>query len=215
MPMDMRYIAWAGYDLTECTATTSGTSGYGCALIVWNGTGILDSGGDWAHTGHGDEESYAKYEGTNGLDATGFTNNKKIYFQDTSENNLDDYDLLSMYINLKTYPANGNFYAYFEDGNRVNLRDYIATQNLNTWQRVLVPLEDFGLTAPINLRRLIIESGSTMGMYMDNVEFVIGATIRQTVPIERPDMSAQDTGSPSMTAENLDLRPKFTSPQNI
>jgi hypothetical protein len=186
-----------------------------CALIIWNGTGIFDSGGDWNHTGHGTEAAYAKYEGSNGLDATGFTNNKKIYFQDTNENNVDDYDLLSMYINLKQYPANGNFYAYFEDGTQVNLRNYLETQNLNTWQRILVPLEDFGLSAPINLKRLTIESDATMGFYLDNVEFVIGATIRQVVAIERPDMTAQDTGSPSMTAENLDLRPKFAPPQNI
>ena len=29
MPMDMRYIAWAGYDLAECDTTASGIGGYG------------------------------------------------------------------------------------------------------------------------------------------------------------------------------------------
>jgi hypothetical protein len=71
-------------------ATTSGVEyilvdevcpGAECALIIWNGTGILDSGGDWEHTSHGTEVAYAKYEGTKGLDATGFTSNKKKHFK--------------------------------------------------------------------------------------------------------------------------------------
>jgi len=94
-----------------------------CSLVIWNGTGEHDSGGDWAHTGHGVEAAYAKYEGTNGLDATGFTNNKKIRFQDTHDNNVDDYDLLSMYINLKQWTADTQL--YFEDGNSLLLSAYV------------------------------------------------------------------------------------------
>lgn len=187
-----------------------------CSLIIWNGTGEFDSGGDWDHSGHGSEEDYAKYEGTNGLDATNFSNNKKIRFQDTNENNVDDYDLLSMYINLKEWDA--DTILYFEDGITVKLSDYLETTNLNQWQRVLIPLEAFGLTAPINLIRLTMESTGNNGFYLDNVEFVVGATIQGVVDVGRPEMEAELQNRPSMAAGEVDFRPSmsaFPPPGNL
>ena len=70
------------------------------------------------------------------LDATSFTSGKKIYFQDTNDNNVDSYDLLSMYVNLKAW--NADVRIYFEDGSFVNMSDYLTTENLNQWQRVLI-----------------------------------------------------------------------------
>jgi hypothetical protein len=182
-----------------------------CALVIWNGTGEHDSGGDWDHTGHGTEEAYAKYEGTNGLDATGFTNNKKIYFQNTLEVNVDEYDLLSMYINLKEWPSGANATLIFEDGHSVLLSNYLETLNLNTWQRVLIPLEDFGLIAPINLKKLTITSSASIGFYLDNVEFVVGTTLRTVIDVGRPDMDADLINKPSMKATRTDYRPQMSA----
>jgi len=209
MPMDMRYIAWAGYDLAECEGEGE------CTLVIWNGTGIYDYGGDWVHGGHGIEVDYAMYEGTNGLDATDFTFGKQITFTDSSGVNVDEYDLLSMWINLKEWEAGKDVLLYFEDGTGVYLSTYLGNYNIDEWQRVLIPLEAFGLTAPINLQKLTYRSQGNMGFYLDNVEFAIGATVYQVVPIERPDMDATDTGRPAMRAEEIDLRPKFAPPQNI
>ena len=208
MPMDMRYIAWAGYDLAECEA-----DGSECTLIIWNGTGVLDYGGDWQHGAWGSEESYAKYEGTNGLDATGFTFGKKITFTDTSSVNVDEYDLLSMWINLKEWETNKDVEIYFEDGHSVNLSAYLESYDLNEWQRVLIPLSAFGLTAPIDLKKLTYSSKGNMGFYLDNIEFVIGATIYQVIPIERSSLDVLSSGAPTMRAQ--DLRPKFGPPKNI
>lgn len=180
-----------------------------CTLIVWNGTGEHDSGGDWSHTGHGTEAVYAKYEGTNGLDATGFTNNKKIHFQDNNYNNVDDYDLLSMYINLKTWNADATL--YFDSGSSVLLSRYLQTTNLNTWQRVLIPLEDFGLTAPIDLKKLTIESTGNNGFYLDNVLFTIGTTIRDVIDVGKPSMDADLVTKPSMKAGRVDFRPSMAA----
>jgi hypothetical protein len=180
-------------------------------LVIWNGTGEHDSGGDWDHTGHGTEEAYAKYEGTNGLDATGFTNNKKIYFQNTLEVNVDEYDLLSMYINLKEWPSGANATLIFEDGHSVLLSNYLETLNLNTWQRVLIPLEDFGLIAPINLKKLTITSSASIGFYLDNVEFVVGTTLRTVIDVGRPDMDADLINKPSMKATRTDYRPQMSA----
>ena len=187
-----------------------------CALIIWNGTGEHDSGGDWTHTGHGFEAEYAKYEGTNGLDAASFTNNKKIHFQNTLEVNVDEYDILSMYINLKEWDA--DTILYFEEGTQVRLSDYLESFNLNTWQRVLIPLEAFGLTAPINLNKLTMESTGSNGFYLDNVEFVVGATLRAVIDVGRPEMEADLANVPSMKAGGIQDRPTmraYTPPQNL
>jgi len=178
-----------------------------CALIIWNGTGIFDTGGDWEHSGYGTEASYAKYEGTNGLDATNFTAGSEIYFEDTNENDVSDYDLLSMYINFKELETAKDITLYFEEGNSINLIDYLESYNLNVWQRVLIPLEAFGLTQPINLKKLTYSSGGNHGFYLDNVEFVMGATLRQVVTIERPDMDADLAGTPVTSAELIEARP--------
>jgi len=187
-----------------------------CTLVIWNGTGEHDSGGDWNHTGHGTEEAYAKYEGTNGLDATSFTNNKKIRFQNPLEVNVDDYDILSMYINLKEWDA--DTLLYFEDGNSVNLSLYLETVNLEQWQRVLIPLEAFGLTEPINLEKLTMESTGNNGFYLDNVEFVVGATLRDVIDVGIPEMEADLTNTPSMKAAGINVRPTmraFAPPINL
>lgn len=205
----MRYIAWAGYDLAECE------TGGECTLVIWNGTGPLDYGGDWQHGGQGSQEAYAKHEGTYGLDATGLSSGQKITFTDTSSVNVDEYDLLSMWINLKEWEANKDIELYFDQGHSVNLSTYLESYDLNEWQRVLIPLEAFGLTAPIELKKLTYNSTGDMGFYLDDVEFAIGATIYKVIPIERPDMDAWDTGRPRMAAEEINLIPKFGPPQNI
>jgi len=189
-----------------------------CTLIIWNGTGPDDKGGDWVHFGYGTEAAYAKYEGTNGLDATGFSNNRKITFSNLIEENVDDYDLLSMYINLKEWQANKDIEIYFEDGRKLSLSTYFDNFNLNKWQRVLIPLEDFGLSAPINLRRLILKSKGNHGFYLDNVEFVVGATLRAVIDVGTPEMEADTTITPGMKAKRVDFRPKLSAyppPSNL
>lgn len=67
MPMDMRYIAWAGYDLTECDATASGIGGYGTIQLEygWQLIAIPIMYGYWDSTAHEhvhDEITQAKFE---------------------------------------------------------------------------------------------------------------------------------------------------------
>lgn len=189
-----------------------------CTLIIWNGTGPDDKGGDWTHTGYGVEAAYAKYEGTNGLDATGFSAGQKIRFKNSIEENVDEYDLLSMYINLKEWQSDKDIEIYFEDGRRLNLSTYFNNFNRNEWQRVLIPLEDFGLSAPINLKKLVLKSKGNHGFYLDNVEFVIGATLRAVIDVGKPEMEADETLSPGMKAKRVDFRPKLSAyppPSNL
>ena len=189
-----------------------------CAMALWNGTGFEDAGGDWNHSGHGLERMYAKYEGTNGLDATGFTQNKKIMFSESHGVNVDPYDLLSMYINLKEWQANKDIQVYFNIGNRVNLSAYADITKTNEWQRILIPFSDFGLVKPIELNKLTLESGGNMGFYLDNVYVTVGAVTTKVVAIERPRMSAESQDTPITLAQGIDFRPgmsAFPPPGNL
>ena len=190
-----------------------------CALILWNGTGLLDGGGDFIRTGHGDEESYAKYEGTNGLDATDFKNNKTIMFRDPDEANIDNYDLLSMWINVKEWQSGKHVEVYFNIGNKVNLDAYINTNLKNEWQRVLIPYSDLGLiTPPINIFDLTLKSTGDIGFYLDNVELVVGTAVYKVVAIEKPSMTAEAQDTPITRASTVDYRPgmsAFPPPGNL
>ena len=189
------------------TPCPSGTVVSDCTLILWNGTGALDSGGDWTHTSHGTEAAYADAgNGTNGLDATGFTNNKNIHFQDALENNVDEYDLLSMNINLKAW--DNEVLLTFEDGNSVPLSDYFNKTQFNAWQHVLIPLEAFGLTAPIDLKRLTYTSLGDNGFYLDDIEFVVGAAFRSVVDIGTPDIAVELGEIPATKSVDIDATPR-------
>jgi hypothetical protein len=67
MPMDMRYIAWAGYDLTECDTTASGIGGYGSIQLEygWQLIAIPIMYGYWDSSAHEhvhDDTTVAKFE---------------------------------------------------------------------------------------------------------------------------------------------------------
>jgi hypothetical protein len=67
MPMDMRYIGWAGYDLAECDTTASGIGGYGSIQLEygWQLIAVPVMYGYWDSTAHEhvhDEFTVSKYE---------------------------------------------------------------------------------------------------------------------------------------------------------
>jgi hypothetical protein len=67
MPMNMSYIAWAGYDLAECDVTSSGIGGYGTIQLEygWQLIAIPIMYGYWDDTAHEhvhDEITQAKFE---------------------------------------------------------------------------------------------------------------------------------------------------------
>jgi hypothetical protein len=67
MPMNMSYIAWAGYDLAECDITSSGIGGYGTIQLEygWQLIAIPIMYGYWDDTAHEhvhDDVTVAKFE---------------------------------------------------------------------------------------------------------------------------------------------------------
>jgi hypothetical protein len=173
-----------------------------CAtLVIWNGTGVDDIGGDWNRGGAGSEEVYAKYEGTYGLDASSLSKNGLIEFTRGPTVDIGGYDLLAMWVNVVSWEAGKHIEAQFSGsggwmGNLVNLDAYINSNILNTWQRALIPFADLGLadTGSIDVNKLRLRATGNTGIYLDNVEVVVGTVAYTAVPICEPGMDAHELG---------------------
>jgi len=199
---------------------------------IWNGTGLLDIGGDWTHHGKGTETPESKYSGTNGLDATGLKKNNKITF-DTPGGTIVDispYDMLALYVNVREWTSNTDMEVELKgvvsEKGTVNLSKYVNFSTPQQWQKVYIPLADFGLASPYATRIRFTATGN-MGLWMDDLEFNMGALVY--TPICEPDMTANEVGTkatyakevtPSMKAI-MDLQPSartiktFPRPINI
>lgn len=189
-----------------------------CVLVIWNGTGFDDVGGDWAHVGYGLERTYAKYSGTYGLDATDFSYGKKIMFNNPHNYNFDQFDLLSFYINVKTWQHGRDVAIYFNAGVSVNLSAYIDLSKIDIWQRVLISFADLGLVRPIEVKRLTFESKGNIGFYLDDVLVTVGAITTKVIAIDKPKLTAEPQDTPLTRAQGVDYRPgmsAFPPPGNV
>ncbi len=230
--MDIRYIASAGYDFFTEPCTGSGVEIY-ISSTVWNGTGILDIGGDWTHSKKGIEASYAMRTGTNGLDAD-LSNNDKMWFSDPDGGeDITDYDVVIIWTKVLSWGSGKEVSVTFHSlgspggwGTSINLSDYISISDTDVWQRAVVPLSYLGI---INIEEVdILELGSdgNIHLYLDDIAFGVG----YPVPIGDysmygddfgginiqgsellPQLAATSPSTPSMQAQDPDLRPSMSS----
>ena len=206
--MDILPIAWAGYCLSDCGTTYSGT----CYHVIWDGTGLEDYGADWLRSGYGFEADYASYAGTNGLDATDMPAGQVIYFDKILEPvQIDDYDLLTFWINTREYDPNGdlNIRIYVEnDPNEyiLKLSNYLNISRTEVWQKVFVNIEDFNIDpVPVTyVGAISLEATGPMSFYLDDAMFSVGTVSTVTVPIQDAELSTHFTEPPSTTSEELE-----------
>lgn len=173
---------------------------------IWNGTGSLDFYGDWDHLGHGTEESYAKHSGTNGLHVN--NNNANFKFDSKSISNITDFDILSFWINVRSWESGKNLELYLTNqgeninGVVINVNNYIITTFPNEWQRVLIPLDDFALDS-FNVRALNFNSKGSIDIYLDDIMFIIGAIVTKTIAIQNPTIESHELGEKIITSREF------------
>jgi len=204
--------------VTEVCAETVVSGVAECTLVIWNGTGPDDLGGDWNHGGKGVEADYAKHTGTNGLDVTGLKKNQHVQFTSGTDVDIGQYDLLSVWVNVQSWNADSHLEVGFDEGGTVNLNAYIDRTITNVWQRALIPYEDLGLTTQtvINVHQLDFTATGDMSFYLDDVEVAVGTVSYLAIPICDPDLDADEFGvkatrgkeiRPGIKAEEPDLKP--------
>ncbi len=122
----------------------------GSTTVLWNGTGALDTGGDWTHSQDGTETAESMRSGTNGLDSGERTNNDNSRFSTTAFDLQASHTALQFWIQpkLKESPTSLGMRWYYDGdwlGSELLVDDYVSSWDLDEWQQVTVPLEDFGL----------------------------------------------------------------------
>ena len=152
----------------------------GTPLIVWNGTGASDTGGDWTAGGTGSEQAAADAgSGTNGWDTGVMSANNFTRWNNGSLIDVDGgYDSLQFMLNPQAFPVDSRYRVGFLDasnnivGNWLRIENYTTNMDLGVWQQVSIPIDDFGLTG--NVQKLQMQARITGGQrhYVDDIELV-------------------------------------------
>jgi len=142
--------------------------------VIWNGTGALDTDGDWSVSGPGTESSSAAHNGTNGWD-TGVTSKDDILsFTSVSPIVLNDYSSLSFWVQPKNFPAESkialNWYSNGSSvSNKLKVNDY-AVLSVNNWSYVNIPVVDFGPVGSVDELRFRFEKVSGQQYWIDEIQ---------------------------------------------
>ncbi len=187
--------------------------------VIWNGTGVDDTGGDWLHSGYGTESSIAKHSGTNGLNAAGLDNGDQIKFTTTVSVDLNNFGLLTLWVKANSWTVDEQLKITFDDfTNYVNLANYINIYSTD-WQQAFIPLEDLGV-ATSTVSELILEATGRMDLYLDDITLSVGELVYRYLPVCDPEMTAHEEGvmhvdadhyRPSARADSEDETPSMRS----
>ena len=178
----------------------------GAVTMIWNGTGPLDDGTDWTHSGYGSETTEAMHAGTYGLDATGMSKNDVIYFSAGQWVDISYFDMLVFWVNIREWQANKDLEISFHEHSggtwrTVNLGSYTNVFNVNEiWRKIYIPLDDFSITSSM-VDILRFTSTGNIGVWLDDIAFSMGNIIG--IPICEPDMYGDEWGQLSMKGHEL------------
>jgi len=171
----------------------------GTAVIVWNGTGASDTGGDWSRSGVGSESAGAMHAGTNGLD-TGVTakDDESVYDNGSTVDVNGTYATISFWLQPKAFPSKSELTVQFRNavnsriGALLNVANYVTNMDLDVWQKVEIPITDFLLTADVQKFVFKCEKSAGQQFYIDDIELVSsGGSGPYIFQVKAPDTSVQ------------------------
>jgi len=174
--------------------------------IIWDGTGALDKPTDWTRLGYGTEASYARYSGTNGLDAKNLNTNQIIFTHPIGVD-INSYESLSFYvklysngrdddINIKMRTKSGKY------SDVLKLSNYIKLEEVNTWQRVIINMEDFGFIQDA-VSSIILTGEKNVSLYLDTVYFSAVKVFYKAVQVCEVDMVGISSGAIFIEGEEV------------
>lgn len=148
------------------------------SVVMWNGTGVDDTGGDWAEDPltNGSESASAMHSGTNGWDTGVLGNDGLVVWDNGSLLDVDGtYATISFWLNPQVFPSNAEPKVYWlkandsKNGSELLLEDYVTNFDLGVWQKVTIPIADFNLSE--NVQKFAIKHhNSGQRLYYDDFE---------------------------------------------
>lgn len=118
----------------------------GTPEVVWNGEGTY-----WTPGGQGSAETYAAHDGTYGWDSSPTSLGQVSEFDYGSNRDITLFDTFSFWMQPKAYPGGSDLQVLWKTaagttkGNVLSVANYVTNMDLDVWQRVEIPIEDFAL----------------------------------------------------------------------
>lgn len=146
---------------------------------IWNGTGAGDTGADWTVTGIGSETAASKKSGTNGWDTGVAALNDKTVFNKGSMIDVDGtYSALEFWMQPKAYPSGSNLRIRWVDssnnqvGGQANIGDYAVNMDVDVWQKISIPIDDFNLTGNVQKLQFRYCQAAGQDFWFDDIQVI-------------------------------------------
>ncbi len=151
----------------------------GTPVVVWNGTGAGDTGGDWTHEASGTETAGSMRSGTNGLDTGVQALSDKTRFDNGADLDINGiYTTLRFWMNPQAFPVGAKLKVKWRNlattviGTNLNVANYVSDFDTGVWQQVDIPIEDFLLTGDVSEIVLTYANAAGQHFYFDDFELI-------------------------------------------
>jgi hypothetical protein len=151
----------------------------GTPVVLWNGTGAGDTGGDWSASGTGSETAGSMHSGTNGWDTGVTVVGNNVRFDNGSMVDLvGSYAELRFWVQPKALPVGSVLRVGWLNGSnqlvgvRLRVDQYVTDLEVDEWQQVSIPIEDFGLTGDVQKLQFRCNNVDGQHYWFDDIEIV-------------------------------------------
>jgi hypothetical protein len=143
----------------------------GSPVVVWNGEAT-----HWTPGDQGSAEAYAAHDGGAGWDSGSTSLGQDTKFDNGDNIDITQYGTLSFWMQPKAYPDGASLQVLWKTvggltkGNVLDVENYVTNMDLDVWQKVTIPIDDFAL--PTDVGRLLFKYASHGGQqfWFDDVE---------------------------------------------
>ncbi len=156
--------------------------------LIWDG----DASG-WTLEAQGTAETYAQHSGTYGLDSGSRTVGQATRFSSGANQDIGgSYDTVSFWMQPKAFKVNSSLDILWKTlaggtpGTRLSVNDYVSNFDLDTWQKVTIPIDDFALGADVAKLELVYADQGPQPFYFDEFSLNSGGDGPQTFRVSSP-----------------------------
>lgn len=150
----------------------------GTPVVMWNGTGAGDTGGDWTPSFQGSETAGSMHSGTNGWDTGATTVGQLTKFDGGADQDIaGTYDELSFWMQPKVFDTGSKLLCRWKTngggnggGAELDVSDYVTNFDLDVYQKVTIPISDFGLTADVDKLQFKFGAKGGQHFWFDDIE---------------------------------------------
>lgn len=158
------------------------------SALVWDG----DASG-WTLEAQGTVETYAAHDGTYGLDSGSRSVGQATRFDSgTNQDIAGTYDTVSFWMQPKAFKVNSKLDILWKTsaggtpGTRLSVNDYVSNFDLDVWQKVTIPIDDFALGADVAQLELVYATQGPQQFYFDEFYLNSGGGGPQTFRVSSP-----------------------------